>query len=307
MKRVNEGDIIEGVFAIACSLYLSNGTVTKTEINSIRRMVNPTIATNARQLIPVGGIDLAIKIRSPRMVTGAFGAEFDGVNDIGKIDRKIDTLIRKMDKSRYIAKLDRIISSGSKEKITVVADGTSTDKEEKGDVYISRGTKKLASFSLKSKSKTLSNRAPVCGMIEVADKFGVRFSDVDFYIENASRVAGNQDMVFGILRKMFRELGEGLEGANISSDTAIDFLHRSLHGTDSAFLIDINSGVKELDPVDIIEFGESINLKPVLFGQTIRFMILGTDKCLFQLRLKLRTTSSGITERKLYVELRDAI
>jgi len=52
VAKLNEGDVIEGIFTIALSLYLAYGKVDKNELNKIRTKIDTKIFSTGRFNIP---------------------------------------------------------------------------------------------------------------------------------------------------------------------------------------------------------------------------------------------------------------
>jgi len=154
--KINEGDVMEGIFSIACALYLAYGKIEKTKLNSLRTKIEPAQFRDKRISLPVLkpmivnkdtlSVDLEIRLK-PGSVSGAFGKDFalyvTKSSDIGKIGDKINTLIAKAASSAYLKKLktlkDKYILNNKAEilKFRVIADGVEGEQsggEIKGDV-----------------------------------------------------------------------------------------------------------------------------------------------------------------------------
>lgn len=341
-EAVNEGDIMEGIFAIVCGLYLAQGRLDKSEVNAIRskvdfekatkEQVSILIADKQKQGLDTVSIQLRLRLKSVSSTLGAYGTDFDPVKDVGKIGTKIDLMIKNAESSTYLkvlkTKLDSHLKNSVKENIliTIIADGVegeSSGGTVKGDVSIlfdihdEEGTildqPVMIPFSLKSNSKTVSNRSPIDGMLEAADAFGVVYTDAektDFRMRG-SKVTDTTDALFKYLNMMFADFGKRLEQKTSEDITrvAFDFLQKNVHGSDNAHLVDIASKIKEISPVSLHNLQSAgLVLKAQVQGAYIRFVdVSNPKKYLFQFRLKLRTKTSGGTERKFYVELGNLI
>lgn len=220
MAKFNEGDIIEGIFAIVVAYMLSNGRVSKDDVNALRVKIEPSvfatgrftydIAKNARKKKPARPADnfnVSVSIRlKPARVFGAFGEEYRMFyarsEDIGNIDQKIDSLIENADptKSDFARRLMKIrndfLNNDEDQTINfnVIADGISGESsggDIKGDVVVnievigSNDKKSIlretVPFSVKSESTTISNLGPYNGMMNLAKTFDIKWNDAEKY------------------------------------------------------------------------------------------------------------------------------
>jgi len=201
MAKLNEGDVMEGVFAICLAELFANGTINKSNVNRWRRQIDPGIFKNGRSEIvvrefkdgrPQDQIKVTLIIRLKYESTNmAFGPNYaplyEKSSDVGNIDRKIDNLIT-FTKTHYQDLIKRTKDSYLKNNksdtvdIVINADGIageSSGGDIKGDLEVSvtmNGKKQLdrtLSFSLKSGSKTLANLSPFNGMMDIVKRFGV--------------------------------------------------------------------------------------------------------------------------------------
>ena len=106
MAKLNEGDIVEGIFTIALSLYLAYGKVDKNALNKIRTQIDTKVFSKGRFKYTVAsklkrqkgknppdlfnvGFEMRLK---PQSVQGAFDKEYEvlykSFRDVGKIDMK---------------------------------------------------------------------------------------------------------------------------------------------------------------------------------------------------------------------------
>jgi len=226
MGKINEGDVMEGLFAIAISVLLAEGKIEKTRINSIRSSIEPKMFAVGRFEYPVAkevkvqkssnppdifNVNLAVRLKEAS-VTGAYGKEYkmkySKTSDIGNIGKKLDNLIESAhpQRSSYAKKLfdarDQFLKNNQGETVTfnVIADGIAGESSGgavKGDVTVnieavsSKGKSNIFSqsipFSLKSESVTVANLSPYDGMIDIAEAFGLKWKNVDKYAEIKKR------------------------------------------------------------------------------------------------------------------------
>jgi hypothetical protein len=220
MAKINEGDVMEGLFAITIAVLLSEGKVEKSAVNRIRSSIEPKLFATGRFEYAVAknkkvkksnnpadifDVNLVIRLKEAS-VTGAYGKEYtmkySKSSDIGNIGKKLDTLIESAspEKSSYARKLfqarDQFLDNnkGESVKFTVMADGIAGESSGgavKGDVMVeieaetSKGRSKIFSqsipFSLKSESVTVANLSPYNGMLSIAKAFGLKWKDVNKY------------------------------------------------------------------------------------------------------------------------------
>lgn len=222
MAKINEGDVMEGLFAITIAVLLAEGKVEKSRINSVRSMIEPKMFSTGRFEYAVAkgvkvqksknpadifNVNLVVRLKEAS-VTGAYGKEYkmkySKSSDIGNIGKKLDNLIESAqpNKSSYAKKLfdarDQFLENNQGETVTfnVIADGIAGESSGgavKGDVTVSieaqtsKGKSKIFSqsipFSLKSESVTVANLSPYNGMIDIAKAFGLKWKDISKYDE----------------------------------------------------------------------------------------------------------------------------
>ena len=335
--KINEGDVMEGIFSIACALYLAYGKIEKTKLNSLRTKIEPARFRDKRIHIPVLkptivnkdalSVDLEMRLK-PGSVSGAFGKDFalyvTKSSDIGKIGDKINTLIAKAASSAYLKKLkslkDKYISNNKAEilKFRVIADGVEGEQSGgaiKGDVMISlevedsKSKKLLArpeviSYSIKSGSKTAANLSPYKGMLAIARHFSVSYSNPEKYQNVMDRIARTSQEKLAITeatRVMFDELCDLLSSlGDRVTHKAVDYIQYHVAGSDQAFLVDIElTKIKEIssERYDFLK-KQKVKVKAVKMGNQLKFVsTVDSTLILFSLRVKIRPA-----ERKFYVE-----
>lgn len=245
MAKLNEGDIIEGIFTIALSLYLAYGEVDKKQLNQIRKEIDTKMFSTGRFKYtvvenfprqkgknPPDFFTVKFEMRlKPESVKGAFDKEFEVLynssNDVGNIDKKIDQLIKSTESASFVRKAKGAVdyfldnSTGEMVYFTVIADGIAGEAsggEVKGDVTLNvyatkkGSTKKIIggsiSFSLKSESVTVSNLSPYFGMLKIADAMGIRWNAEEKYIRLTKPFKGEveQKAKFELIESMYSEL-----------------------------------------------------------------------------------------------------
>lgn len=245
MAKLNEGDVIEGIFTIALSLYLAYGKVNKTELNKIRTKIDTKMFTTGRFKYivvqnhlrqkgknPPDFFNVGFEMRlKPESVVGAFDKEYDilykSSKDIGKIDKKIDKLIAALGTASFAKKAAGAVNSfldnnyGEEVTFLVISDGIageSSGGEIKGDVTLEvhavrkGSTKKLAvgslPFSLKSESVTVANLSPYNGMLDIADALNIKWTAKEEYIRLSKPFFGpeEQKAKFELITSLYNDL-----------------------------------------------------------------------------------------------------
>lgn len=249
MAKLNEGDVIEGIFTIALCLYLAHGKVDKRELNKIRTKVDTKMFSTGRFKYtvvenhmrqkgknPPDFFNVCMEMRlKPESVQGAFDKDFEVLykssKDIGKIDSKINQLIAAFDRANFAMKakgaVDYFLDNSVGEIVTfkVVADGIEGETsggEVKGDVTmivyaIKKGSdKKIISgslpFSLKSESVTVANLSPYKGMLDIAEAIGIKWNAKEKFIRLSRPFKGpvEQTSKFKLIEAMYDELVENI-------------------------------------------------------------------------------------------------
>lgn len=343
MAKLNEGDVIEGIFAIALSLYLAYGKIDKKKLNEIRTKIDTkmfstgrfkyTVASNHKRQIGKNlpdFLNVSFEMRlKPESIQGAFGKDYivlyKSSKDLGNIDKKIDQLIKSVENSSFARKADFAINTFLKNKsseiitITVVADGIageSSGGQLKGDVMLEiyatkKGTnKKIAGgtipFSLKSESVTVANLSPYKGMLDIAKAINIKWDAEKKYSRLSQPFKGQveQTAKFKLIESMYNDLKNNIiKESSKSSFTknSLNFLRKSIFGSDLADVIDIQrGGVKEITVEYFNELEKNIKLVAEARGNNLIFMDLKTKNTIFQIRTKLRKDAN---EAKFYLEV----
>lgn len=339
-NKINEGDVMEGIFAIACSLFIAYGTIDKMALNRLRTKIEPNKFRAGRVVLDVvedmesaeDRISVQLQIRlKPSSVVGAFGDDFamyvEKSSDIGELNSKIETLIKYAKSAAYLKRLNQLKAQYSnnnkleKLKFVVVADGVEGEQSGgsiKGDVMISlyvedsSGRKLLSrpnavSYSVKSGSKTAANLSPYKGMLAIAKHFSVQYqgSSPERYENVMNRICRTQtekDAMIDATREMFIELTTLLvdRGDAITKD-AIEYIRYNVQGSDQAFLVDIGpTKLKEI-PSERFEMLEKSGMKiKAVRSGDYIKFISSSDPKLVLFSLRLKIRRTG--EKKFLVE-----
>lgn len=333
MGKINEGDVIEGIFAIACALYIANGKIDKSALNRIRSDIEPDEFRSGRVSIKVikdqpekedfVTVELQVRLK-PASVFGAFGKDFamyvKNSSDIGDLNSKIEVLIKTAESAQYLKKLtylkNKYIENRRSEKLNfiVVADGIEGEQSGgmiKGDVMISLyvessegktilSSPNAVSYSIKSGSKTAANLSPYNGMLAIAKHFSVKYKEPERYQNVLDRIAKTETekkAVNEAIQGMFNELRDLLVSRREAvTEDAVEYIRYNVQGSDQAFLVDI--GKTKLKEIPSERF-ESIlrsgsKIKAIKTGDLLKFVSSKDPKLiLFSLRLKMRVSSSS--------------
>ena len=133
VEKINEGDVMEGIFAIAVATYLRDGEYNEREIRKYRSLIEPDLFNDGvvsfvfdpvYDEIPgkprdVFNVKLDIRLK-PSSVTGAFGKDaqalFTNLSDIGNLDRKTKSLIKFIKNTSAQKKIDKFVNDLLKNK-----------------------------------------------------------------------------------------------------------------------------------------------------------------------------------------------
>ena len=263
MAKLNEGDVIEGIFTIALALYLAYGEVDKRKLNKIRTEIDTKMFSTGRFKYAVVKNHIRQRAKKPpdifnvnfemrlkfESTIGAFNKEYEVLyepsKDIGKIDKKIDQLIASFNKTdfsrRAAATANQFLDNNIGEVVTfnVIADGIageSSGGNVKGDVTLEvyaigkKSNKKIisepVSFSLKSESVTVANLSPYNGMLDFAEAMGIKWNAKADYIRLSKAFYGptEQKAKFKLISSMYNELKtEIIKKSNDSNFTKTAF------------------------------------------------------------------------------------
>jgi len=263
MAKLNEGDVIEGIFTIALSLYLAYGKVDKIKLNKIRTEIDTKMFNTGRFKYTVVkeyvrqrgknppdifnvNFEMRLKFES---TVGAFDKEYNllykSSKEIGNLDKKIDQLINSFKIANFAKKADAAVdhflnnNKGEVVTFTVIADGIAGESSGggvKGDVTLEvyatgkNSNKKIISgslpFSLKSESVTVANLSPYNGMLDFAEAMQINWNAKDDYIRLKTPFNGpiEQAAKFKLIASMYNELKtEIIKKSNDSNFTKTAF------------------------------------------------------------------------------------
>lgn len=344
MASINEGDVIEGIFTIALALYIAEGKIDKKKLNEIRTKIDPSVFSAGRAKHTVAKnvkrnkvnrppdfftVNIEVRLKTSS-VSEAFGKQYTVLykksKDVGKIDQKIEQLIKQASNTKFTKKIDDAINTfldnnfGEVVTFTVIADGIageSSGGDIKGDVTLTvygerkGSSKKITNisipFSLKSGSVTVANLSPYKGMLEIAKALKIKWDGESRYIRLSKPFNGaeEQKQKFKLIVKMYEELKTLIvkQSKTVSfTQDALKFLEKSIFGRDAADVIDItDKGIKEITKDYFTLIMKNAKLKVEAKGNNLVFVDTTTKAVLFQIRTKLRPPPAN--EAKFYLEV----
>lgn len=264
MAKLNEGDVIEGIFTIGLGLYIAYGKIDKTKLNQIRTKIDPAMFENGRVKYKIAekikkqrtgkpadffNVGIEIKLK-PKSSSTAFGKQYEVLykksKDVGNIDIKINKLIAQIKTTSFIKKVDNAIdyflknNYGEIVNFTVIADGIageSSGGEIKGDVtleiYATRkgSTKKIFTeplyFSLKSESVTVASLSPYRGMLDMAKSMNIKWNAEKDYgrLSKSFKGKAEQKAKFQMIRAMYLELVSRIQKKSSSPSFSKDMFN----------------------------------------------------------------------------------
>ena len=332
MAKLNEGDVMEGIFAICLAELFANNDVNKTNVNKWRRKIDPEIFRNGRTEIvvrefkdgrPQDQIKVTLIVRLKYESTNmAFGANYEPLyaksSDIGNIDRKIDNLIT-YTKTHYRSLIQRTkdsyLKNNKSDKVDIVinADGIAGETsggQIKGDLEVEvtmNGEKqmdRILSFSLKSGSKTLANLSPFNGMMDILGRFGISLDNETKYRTvlgeqlAQARTPSEKKLKVDTIKDLYKETLDSLETASRNfafKDQAFKLFKDMTFGSDLANVVDIDkTKIKEITVEHIDELQKStVSIDVQKKGDNLKFVLRPLGKELFQLRFKKRVVGAG--------------
>lgn len=325
MAKLNEGDVIEGIFSIAIAQLFAYGKIDKGKLNSLRTKIDPSMFSKGRFTTtvreysdgkPEDKIKVVLTVRlKPSSVSEAFGPNYEPLykssRDVGNIDQKINQLVSQTNTS-YSRRIESIKNNFLKNNqsdvvnIDIIADGIAGESSGgaiKGDIDVKvviNGKESMndrLSFSLKSGSKTLANLSPFNGMMDVVSRFGVVLKDKRKYQEvlgktlASAKTSEEKRMKVKLIEELYSEIKQGLKsksGTPKFSNAAYQLFKDSAFGTDLAEVVDINkTKIKEMNVNTINEMQQSgEKVSCVISGNNLKFLV--KNKELFQMRFKKR-------------------
>lgn len=303
MAKLNEGDVMEGVFAICLAELFANNTINKTNVNKWRRQIDPSIFRTGRSEIvirefkdgtPKDNIKVTLIVRLKYESTNmAFGPNYEPLyaksSDIGNVDRKIDNLIT-FTKTHYQGLIkrtkDSYLRNNKSDNVDIVINadgiaGESSGGDIKGDLEVTvtmNGVKQLnktLSFSLKSGSKTLANLSPYNGMVDIVNRLGVSLPNELKYKTILgeqlvqARTPAEKKLKVDTIKQLYDEtLGTIKNGSTDIKfkDRAFELFKSMTFGSDLANVVDIDkSKIKEITVEHINELQQ--NTKSIIVDE----------------------------------------
>lgn len=250
MGKLNEGDVIEGIFTIGLSLYIAYDKVEKAKLNKIRTEIDTDMFHTGRFSYTVAenlpkqkaghpqdvfhvGFEMRLK---PKSIEGAFGKDYHDMyykssNDIGKIDKKIDQFINSINYGNFTRRVRKVVDNFLDNnkmddvKFVVIADGIEGEQSGglvKGDVKLEvyakvrNQLKKIDAgtipFSLKSESVTVASLSPYNGMVAIAKALDVKWDGEKKYERLAKPFYGEVEQAakFEMIVSMYNDLKKGI-------------------------------------------------------------------------------------------------
>jgi hypothetical protein len=258
MAKLNEGDVIEGIFTIGLGLYIADGHIDKTKLNKIRTKIDPQMFRTGKVKYAVAeglvkqrkekaadifNVNIEIRLKA-ESTSDAFGKDYDVLfkssKDVGNIDKKINQLINQIESANFSKKvrgaIDYFLNNNIGEVVnfTVIADGIageSSGGDVKGDVtlevYTTRkgSTKKLISgslpFSLKSESVTVASLSPYKGMLNIAEAMKIEWDAKEKYVRLSMPFKGpvEQKAKFELIVSLYEDLKKEILKKSKTSNT----------------------------------------------------------------------------------------
>lgn len=333
MAKLNEGDVIEGIFSIAIAQLFAYGTVDKGKLNALRTRIDPSMFATGRFTTtvreyrdgkPEDKIKVTLTVRlKPSSVSEAFGPQYELLykksSDVGNINQKIDQLITQTN-TNYRRRIETIKTNFLKNNqsdvvdIDIIADGIAGESSGgliKGDIDVKvtiNGKESMddrLSFSLKSGSKTLANLSPFNGMMDVVSRFGITLKDRKKYEEllgktlASAKTSAEKRMKVELIEELYSEIKNALKsksGTPQFSNAAYQLFKDSAFGSDLAEVVDINkTKIKEMNVGAINQLQQSKEkVTCTISGNNMKFLV--KNKELFQMRFKKRAEEIGAND-----------
>lgn len=247
--KLNEGDIMEGIFCLATGLLLAYDKVDKNALNKLRKQIDPKNFVDGKETVVVvkdrlvsidkETVTCVIRLKS-KTTTAAFGKDYkilyENQQDVGGIDGKINTIVSAVNNTSFASKLLRLkrkyLKNDQVEDLifTVTANGIAGESGGgliKGDVLVNFDVRDAAgkkigeenmSYSIKSGSKTISNLGPYRGMMKMAEAFGVKslldrpkMNNLKKLFSSSAKTATEKEAVLDAIRIMFKDIATQAE------------------------------------------------------------------------------------------------
>jgi len=328
MAKLNEGDVMEGIFAISLAQLFAYGMIDKGRLNSVRSRVEPAMFQTGRYTTvirqfsegsPKDNIKVTLNVRLKYQSTmSAFGPNYEVLmekgSDVGNISQKIDTLVRYTN-TNYSQRIQRVKDSylknnkSDKVDIVITADGIAGESSGgliKGDldvVVTVNGQEYMderLNFSVKSESKTLANLSPFNGMMDILNRFSITLPKEQEYRQilgetlARAKTPREKQLKVSTIKDLYADVTRELSQLNSSpAMIAQTFkLFRDVtFGDDLADVVDFRkTKVKEITVNHINELQKNtLSVDATPNGDNIIFKLQPGNKKLFQLRFKNRS------------------
>ena len=144
-------------------------------------------------------------------------------------------------------------------------------------------------------------------MLDIAKAIGIQWDAETTYIRLAKPFTGpvEQAAKFALIEEMYSDLKSRMIKESVKStftDRALDFLAKSIFGSDLADVVDVQSGtVKEITVDYYNELRKNVTLIAQSNGNNLVFADKKTGVAIFQIRTKLRPPPAN--EAKFYLEV----
>ena len=309
-------------------LHRSTETINKTNVNTLRRKVDPdlfhkgrfrTVVKKFKAGNPVDDIQVELEMRLKHSSTNmAFGENYEPLyknsQDVGKISEKIDNLIKytqtnyrrlvQMTKNQYLKnnQSDNVV-------VKIIADGIAGESSGglvKGDLEVEVRMNddivldRSLNFSLKSGSKTLANLSPYNGMLDILRRFGAEPSDPQKYSSTLggtlakAKTPAEKKMKVDLIKELYEEVLNNIQRE--SKDPQFKgqafklFRDVETFGEDLADVVDDKTKIKEMtvDYINQLE-QETQSFLVQKIGDNLKFKLQPQNKELFQFRFKNRS------------------
>ena len=209
-SKFNAGDAMEGIFAIGVALYIADGKIDKTKLNSIRKeviilpkepfvktvdsniAVDGWIANTLPHIQPNNKLTVKVVINLKNTAKPAFGPD---AMPIPNVESSIDQMTNQISQTKAIKRIEqfiiKVLTNNKPDDVTfyVVADGTATKSSKdqiKGDVMlrveaktntpIPQDVEQPVRFSIKTASSTTSNLSIFTAILRLGNFFKLPFT-----------------------------------------------------------------------------------------------------------------------------------
>ena len=293
MSKLNEGDVMEGIFSIGLADIFANNRASKSHINSVRSKIDTNLFRTEsfkhqfkkfKDGKDPDDVTVNITMRLKHGSTqDAYGPnwelQYERSGDIGNLDQKIQQIVTTLN-TNYARKIrnvkDRWLQNNQVDTVVVdiTADGIAGESSGgliKGDIMVNatmNGDQVLnepMSFSMKSGSSTLANLSPYNGMLDVIARFGATLPNAERYRTTlgdtlkSARTQYQKREKARLIESLYQETMESLDraaaaNAQLFKRATFQLFRDVAFGTDLADIIDVDkTKIKESTPEYINE------------------------------------------------------